>query len=106
MIIVIITLILIFILILILLTKQWRCSKGYGKKATKKRATFFATLLQNELNSNAARFTTHENKSCNLICCKTGSNVGGKTCNIGIQLVLQQCCKTSGTFFVARFTVA
>ena len=26
---------------------------------TKKRATFFATLLQNELNSDVARFTTH-----------------------------------------------
>ena len=26
---------------------------------------------------------------------------GGKTRNIAIQLVLQQCCKTSRTFFVA-----
>ena len=30
--------------------------------------------------------------------------VGGKTCSIAIQLVLQQCCKTSCTFFVARDT--
>ena len=36
-----------------------------------------------------ACFTTHENKPCNLIYCKTGSNVGGRTCNIAIQLVLQ-----------------
>ena len=32
-------------------------------------------------------------------------DVGGKTRNIAIQLVLQQCCKTSCTFFVARFSV-
>ena len=30
---------------------------------------------------------------------KTGLNVGGKTRNIGLQLVLQQYCKTSCTFF-------
>ena len=33
----------------------------------KTRATCFATLLQNELNSDVARFTTHKNKRCNLI---------------------------------------
>ena len=33
----------------------------------------------------------------------TGLNMGGKTRNIAIQLVLQQCCKTSCTFCVARF---
>ena len=37
----------------------------------------------------------------NLICCKTGLNVGGKTRNIVIQLVLQQCCKKSCTFLSA-----
>ena len=47
----------------------------YGKTANKKRATCFATLLQNELNSDVARFTTREIKLCNLSCCKTGSNV-------------------------------
>ena len=35
-------------------------------------------------------------ENCNkLICCKTGLIVGGKMHNIAIQLVLQQCCKTS-----------
>ena len=58
----------------------------------------------NELNSDVARFTTHENKPYNLISCKTGSNMGGKTRNIATQLGLQQCCKTSCTFFVARST--
>ena len=52
------------------------------------------------------RFTTHEKKPCNLICCKAGSNAGVKTRNISIHLVLQQCCKASCTFFVSRFTVA
>ena len=32
-------------------------------------------------------------------------DVGGKTRNIAVQLVLQQCCKTSCAFFVARFSV-
>ena len=35
----------------------------------------------------------------------TGLNVSGKTRNIAIQQVLQQCCKTSCAFFVARFSV-
>ena len=32
-------------------------------------------------------------------------DVGDKTRNIALQLVLQQRCKTSCTFFVARFSV-
>ena len=32
-------------------------------------------------------------------------DVGGRARNIVIQLVLPQCCKTSYTFFVARFSV-
>ena len=52
----------------------------YDKTGNKKRATCFATLL-NELNGDVARFTTHEKKKTpsKLICCKTGSKVGGKT---------------------------
>ena len=42
----------------------------YGKTGrNKKRAICFATWLQNELNSDVARFTTHENKPCILISC-------------------------------------
>ena len=38
------------------------------------------------------RFLTPAIKGpCNVICCKTGSNVGGKTRNIFFELVLQQC---------------
>ena len=44
----------------------------YGKTRDKKRATCFETLLENELNNDVARFTSHKNKSCNLICCETG----------------------------------
>ena len=36
----------------------------------------------------------------NLICCKTGLKVIGKTSIVAFQLVLQQCCKTSCTFSV------
>ena len=64
-----------------------------------------ARLLQNELNSDVAGFTTHIKPVLQQIRLLTGLNVGGKTRNITIQLVLQQCCKTSCTFFVARFSV-
>ena len=69
----------------------------YGKTGNKRRTTCFATLLQNVLNGDVVRFTTHI-KRLNL-------NGSGKTRNIAIQLVFQQCCKTSCTFFVARFSV-
>ena len=49
---------------------------------------------------------TTKNKPCDLICCKTGLNVCGKTRNIAVQLILLQCCKTNCAFFVARFTIA
>ena len=42
------------------------------KKGNKKRATCFATLLQNELKSDVVRFTTHIKPVNNLICCKRG----------------------------------
>ena len=80
-------------------------SLRYGKTGNKKRATCFATLLQNKLNSNVARFTTHIKPVLQQIRLLIGLNVGGKTRNIAIQLDLQQCCKTSCTFFVARFFV-
>ena len=78
---------------------------SFNVMGNKKRATCFATLLQNELNSDFALLTTHEKNPYYLICCKTGSNAGGKTRSIVIQLVLQQCCRTSCTLFVDRFTV-
>ena len=75
----------------------------YGKMGNKRRATCRAKLLQNELNSDVARFTTHIKPVTHEIGLLTGLNMGGKTCNIAIQIVLQQCCKTSCTLFVARF---
>ena len=45
---------------------------------------------------------TTKNKPCNLICCKTGLNVSGKTRNVAVELVLLQCRKTNCAFFVAR----
>ena len=44
----------------------------YRKTGNKKRATCFATLLRNELNSDVTRFTTYIKPVNNLICCKTG----------------------------------
>ena len=32
-------------------------------------------------------------------------DIGGKTCNIAIELVLRQCCKTSCMSLVARLSV-
>ena len=68
---------------------------GYGKTENEKRATCFATLLQIELNNDVAQ----------QIGLLTRLNIGGKTRNIAIQLDWQQCCKTSYTFFVARFSL-
>ena len=69
----------------------------------KKRATCLATLLQNKLNSNVACFTTHVKPVLRQIRLLTGLSLGGKSHNIAIQLVLQQCCKTSCRFFAAHF---
>ena len=43
----------------------------FFKTGNKKRATCLATLLQNELNSDVARFTEHIKPVNKLICCKT-----------------------------------
>ena len=59
-------------------------------------------LLQNQLNSDVARFTTHIKPVLQQIRLLTGLTVGCKTRHIAIQLVLQQCCRTNYTF-VARF---
>ena len=57
------------------------------------------------LYSDVARFTKDIKLLLQQISLLTGLNVGGKTRNIAIQLVLQQSYKTSCTFFVARFSV-
>ena len=67
----------------------------YSETGNKKRVTRFATLLQNEWNTDVARFVTHFRTLL----------PGGKKRNIAIQLILQQCCKKSCTFLVALFTV-
>ena len=75
----------------------------YGKAGNKKSATCFATLLHSELNSDVARFTTNIKPLLQQIRLLTGLNVGGKTRNVAIQLVLQQCCKTNCRFFNTPF---
>ena len=59
----------------------------YGKTGNKKRATCLATLLQNELNNDVARFTTHIKPVLQQIRFLIGLNISGKTRNIAIQLV-------------------
>ena len=49
-------------------------------------ATCLATLLQNELNSDVARLTTHIKPVLQRIRLLTGLNMGGKTRNIAIQI--------------------
>ena len=51
----------------------------YGKTGNKKRATCFATLLQNELNSDVARYKAHVKPVLQQIRLLTGLNMGGKT---------------------------
>ena len=65
------------------------------KNGQQKTSTCFATLLQNDLNNDVARYTTHIKPVLLQIRLLTGLNMSGKTRNIAIQLVLQQCCKTS-----------
>ena len=57
--------------------------------------------MQNEFISDVASFTT----DVQTYLLQGLFFAGGETRNISTQLVLQQCCKKSGTFFVARFTV-
>ena len=66
-----------------------------------KRATCLATMLQNELNSDVGRFTTR------VQTCKQPDLLQDRFYNAQHRYSsrLQQCCKTSCTFFVARFSV-
>ena len=54
----------------------------------KKHLTCLATLLQNDLTSSVARFTTHIKPVLQQIRLLTGLNVGGQKRNLAIQLVL------------------
>ena len=82
---------------------SYSCRLRYETTGNKKRVTCFATLLQNELKSDVARFITHIKPFLQQIRLLTGLNMDGKTCNIAIQLVLLPCCKTSYTFLFAIF---
>ena len=62
--------------------------------------TCLETLLQNELNSDVARFTTHIKPVLQQIRLLTGLNVGGKSRTIAFELVDKL------HLFVARFTEA
>ena len=71
-----------------------RLNLRYGNTSNKKPATCFAILLQNELNSDVARFTTHIKPVLQQIRLLTGLNMGGKTRNIATRY----CCPFFRTF--------
>ena len=84
---------------------SYSCRLRYETTRNKKRVSCFATLLQNELKSDVARFITHIKPFLQQIRLLTGLNMDSKTCNIAIQLVLLPCCKTSYTFLFAIFSL-
>ena len=84
--------------------KKTCATLSYSKTGNKKRATRFATLLQNELNTDVARFTNHVRTCLATNQVARFVFVGGKTHSIAIQLVLQQCCQKGCAFF-CLFTV-
>ena len=53
----------------------------------------FPTLLQNELKSDVARFPTHVQTCQQPEWVQDMFDEGGKTLNVALQFVLQQCCK-------------
>ena len=79
--------------------------KRYEKTGNKKHTTCVATLLQNEMKSDVARFTTHVRTCQQPDLVQDRSDEGGKKRNVVFQLVLQQCCKANCMFFVACFPV-
>ena len=75
-------------------------TKGTIKQETKKHATCFATLLQNELNSDVARFTTNKKNLATLFI--------ARQFRTWIENA-QYCYSTlhnKFTFYVVHFTVA
>ena len=74
-------------------------------KVRKKRATKSMQLvLQHCYKASRKEMFRVLQPTSNLSCNKSSLNDGGKTRNIALRLVLQQCCQTSYMFFVARFT--
>ena len=58
----------------------------------------FPTLLQNELKSDVARFPTHVQTCQQPEWVQDMFDEGGKTFNVALQFVLQQCCKQVAHF--------
>ena len=82
---------------------EWKVPLRYGKTGDKRHETCFATLLQNELQSDVARFTTLVEPVLHQVRLLTGLNVGGKTCNIAFQPVLEHVAKEVSCFLLPVF---
>jgi len=80
-------------------------STAINKKVNFGRTVKLAKFLQNKFNSDIARFATHVRTCLATVQGAWYSFVGGETSSIAIQIFLQQCCKTSCKFSVARFAV-
>ena len=91
---------------IIILLKIWHTNRFSKVKSYNFHFHKYDAAWQSELNSDVARFTTHIKPVLQQIRLLTGLNEVSKPRNIPIQLALQQCCMTSCTFFVARFSVS
>ena len=70
----------------------------------KKHATCFATLLQNELYSDVARFTTNIKPVLQQMRLLTGLNVGVKRATSQFNSFCSTVAQQVARFFVARFS--
>ena len=76
----------------------------YGKTGNKKHTTCFATLLQNELNSDVARYKAHVKPVLQQIRLLTGLNMGGKTRRTSLfNSVCSNVAKHVARFFLPVF---
>ena len=79
-------------------------SKGTGNEQ-QKACNLFCNIAATKLKIVVARFTTHVQTCQQPDLVQARFEVGGKTRNISIQLILQRCCKTRCMIFVASFSV-
>ena len=76
-----------FVLLRVFVFNSQLRSPRSGKTGNKKKANFLPSLLQNQLNSDVARFTTHIKPVLQQIRLFTGLNAASKTRKNTIQLV-------------------
>ena len=83
-----------------------KCTVKYSVKRQPKTCNLFCNIVAKRVEQRYCSFYHPRKKPCNLIVVRQVRTSAVKRSTSLIQLVLQQCCKTSCTFFVARVTVA